>query len=113
MIKLLNDNSNIFGIRNRRKKSRQLLTVPLKCFLYQGYSWMVPCCIDIIIMMGNNVESLISDNGSLQLFLAHLSRRLIGELIVYQWSVVHNAQRSSSPKPLVQSKPNFMWSLLG
>ena len=43
---------------------------------------------------------------------------LIGELIVYQWSVVrpsvaHNAQRSSSPKPLVRSKPNFMWSLLG
>ena len=27
--------------------------------------------------------------------------------------VVHNAQRSSSPKPLCQSKPNFMWSLLG
>ena len=26
---------------------------------------------------------------------------------------VHNAQRSSSPKPLGQSKPNFMWSLLG
>ena len=52
--------------------------------------------------------------------LAHLSQRLIGELIVYQWSgvcrpsvVVHNAQRSSSPKPLVRSKPNFMWSLLG
>ena len=57
--------------------------------------------------------------------LAHLSRRLIGELIVYQWSgvrrpsvvrpsvVAHNAQRYSSPKPLVRSKPNFMWSLLG
>ena len=27
--------------------------------------------------------------------------------------VVRNAQRSSSPKPLVRSKPNFMWSLLG
>ena len=51
--------------------------------------------------------------------LAHLSRRLIGELIGYSWSgvrpsvVVHNAQRSSSLKPLGQSKPNFMWSLLG
>ena len=47
--------------------------------------------------------------------LAHLSRRLIGELIGYSWSgvVLHNAQRSSSPKPLGQSKPNFMWSLLG
>ena len=55
-------------------------------------------------------------------FLAHLSRRLIGELIVYQWSgvrrpsvvgVVHNAQTSSSQKPLGRSKPHFMWSLLG
>ena len=27
--------------------------------------------------------------------------------------VVHNAQRSSFPKPLGRSKPNFMWSLLG
>ena len=49
-----------------------------------------------------------------------------GELIVYPSSrrpsvrrrrpssvVVHNAQRSSSPKPLGRSKPNFMWSLLG
>ena len=47
-------------------------------------------------------------------FLADLIRRLIGELIGYSWSgVVHNAQRSFSPKPLCQSKPNFMWSLLG
>ena len=52
--------------------------------------------------------------------LAHLSRRLIGELIVYQWSgvlrtssVVRNAQTSSSQKPLGRSKPNFMWTLLG
>ena len=42
-----------------------------------------------------------------------------GELIGYSWSgvrplsVVHNAQRSSSPKPLDRTKPNFMWSLLG
>ena len=44
-----------------------------------------------------------------------------GELIVYQWSgvrrpsvvVVHNAQTSSSRKPLGRSKPNFMWSLHG
>ena len=46
------------------------------------------------------------------------------ELIVYPSSrrpsvrpsvgvVVHNAQRSSSPKPLGRSRPNFMWSLLG
>ena len=52
-------------------------------------------------------------------FLAHLSQRLTGELIGYSWSgvrpsvVVHNVQTSYSPKPLCQSKPNFMWSLLG
>ena len=33
--------------------------------------------------------------------------------IVSPSSSVHNAQRSSSPKPLGRSKPNFMWSLLG
>ena len=49
-----------------------------------------------------------------------------GELIVYPSSwrpsvrrrrpssvVVHNAQRSSSPKPLGRSKPNFMKTILG
>ena len=58
--------------------------------------------------------------GVVKLFLAHLSQRLIGELIVYpasgvrrQSSVVHNAKTSSSQKPLGRSKPNFMWSLLG
>ena len=46
--------------------------------------------------------------------LAHLSQRLIGELIVYPWSgirrpsVVYNAQTSSSQKPLGRSKPNFI-----
>ena len=41
----------------------------------------------------------------------------LGELIVYPWSgvvvVIHNFQTSSPQKPLVQSEPNFMWSLLG
>ena len=55
-------------------------------------------------------------------FLAHLTQRLIGELIVYPWSgvhrrtssrVVHNAQTSSSQKPLGRSKPNFMGASLG
>ena len=49
--------------------------------------------------------------------LAHLSRRLIGELVGYPRSgirpsssvgVVHNAQTSFSPKPLGQSKPDCM-----
>ena len=44
---------------------------------------------------------------------------LIGELIVYSCSVVvvfdvvNHFQTSSPPKPFRQSKPNFMWSLLG
>ena len=54
-------------------------------------------------------------------FLAHLSRRLTGELIVYPCSGVRPSssgvrrpqfQRSSPLKPLGQSKPNFMWSIL-
>ena len=50
-------------------------------------------------------------------YLAHLSRRLIGELIGYSWSAVrpssvHNANRSS-PKPLGQSKPNLCRASLG
>ena len=54
-------------------------------------------------------------------FLAHLSRRLSGELIGYPWirrpsssSVVRSHFQTTSPqKPLGQSKPNFMWSFLG
>ena len=49
--------------------------------------------------------------------LAHLSRRLIDELVGYPWSgvrpsssvgVVHNAQTFFSPKALGQSKPDCM-----
>ena len=76
--------------------------------------------IKMISWKGGQYTSIACSIG-LQLLLAHLSRRLIGELIVYQWSgvrrpsvgVVHNAQRSSPPKPLGRSKPNVMWSLLG
>ena len=61
-------------------------------------------------------QTIWSRNAN-NLFLAHLNQRLIGELIGYSWpgvrpSSVHNAQRSSSPKPPARSKPNFMWSLL-
>ena len=61
-------------------------------------------------------EDSISLTAIWPILLAHLSQRLIGEFIGYcrpSSSVIHNAQRSSSPKPLCQSKPNFMWSLLG
>ena len=51
--------------------------------------------------------------------LAQLSRRLTGELIVYPCSGVRRPsvrrphfQRSSPLKPLGQSKPNFIWSIL-
>ena len=50
------------------------------------------------------------------LLLAHLSRRLIGELRYTHAPasvVVHHFQMSFPLKPLCQSKPNFMWSLLG
>ena len=60
------------------------------------------------------------NSNSSKLLLAHLSRRLTGELIGYPWirrrrpSVVRSHfQTSSSLKPLGKSKPNFMWSLLG
>ena len=50
-------------------------------------------------------------------FLAHLSQRLVGEFIVYPSSGVRRRRRpsfqTSAPKLLVQSKPDFMWSLLG
>ena len=51
-------------------------------------------------------------------FLAHRSRRVTGELIGYPWirrpsSVRSHFQTFSPLKPLGQSKPNFMWSLLG
>ena len=53
-------------------------------------------------------------------FLAHLSRRLLGELLVYQWlrrpsvrpSVCQHFQTSSPLKPLGQLNSNFIWRLL-
>ena len=60
-----------------------------------------------------------TDIKNMLCFLAHLSRRLTGELIVYPCSGVRPSsvrrpqfQRSSPLKPLGQSKPNFMWSIL-
>ena len=83
--------------------------------------------IDWVFVMGEGqtylLYSLIGGGGrtNVTYLLAHLSRRLIGELIGYSWSgvrpssivVVHNAQRSSSPKPLGQSKPNLCGASLG
>ena len=75
---------------------------------------------DISKIINTYVAARDSNEHPQHRFLAHLSRRLIGELIVYPWSAVrrpsasvHNAQTSSSQKPLGRSKPNFMWSLLG
>ena len=74
----------------------------------------VLCCVFCIVLV---VVVFVCFGG----VLAHLSQELIGELIVYPCSVVvvvvvvvvHNFQTSSSLKPLGQSKPNFMWSILG
>ena len=62
-------------------------------------------------------------NKTMGVILAHLSQRLIGELIGYPWSGVRRPssvvvvrpqfQMFSPLKPLDQSKPNFMCSLLG
>ena len=55
------------------------------------------------------------DAAPLETFQGHLSLRLI----VYPCSgvrpssSVHNVQTSAFPKPLGQSKPNFVWSLYG
>ena len=67
---------------------------------------VVPC---VSGLAGQNVVSLVMLKIKMILtflFSAHLSRRLIGELIVYPWSgivrpssFVHNAQ-TSSQKPL-------------
>ena len=77
----------------------------------------------INFILCNMIVSPLQGSGDI-LFLAHLSQRLIGELIVYSCSGVRPSvvvvvrrrpqfQTSSSPKPLGRSKPNFMWSLLG
>ena len=59
---------------------------------------MIVC---IIVYLGkiknvSNPETLPGAYQSEILFLAHLSRRLIGELIVYQWSGVRRRRPSSS-----------------
>ena len=77
------------------------------------------CCLLLDIVSSYIV--IFSD-----ILLAHLSQRLIGELIGYPWSGVRRPsavrpsssvrpqfQTSSFLKPLGQSKPNFMWSLVG
>ena len=46
----------------------------------------------------------------LECILAHLSRRLTGELLVYL--PINIFQTPSSLKPLVLLNPNFMWRLL-
>ena len=71
-----------------------------------------------VVSFGNKTDRL-----TINLFLAHLSRRLTGELIVYPCSGVRRPssvvgrrrsqfQRSSPLKPLGQSKPIFMWSII-
>ena len=68
-------------------------------------------------------KSCICSSVDQRTVLAHLSRRLISELIVYQWYGVHRRrpssigvrphfQTSSSQNYFGRSKPNFIWSLL-
>ena len=86
-----------------------------KCVEDTGLTW----CTTYLLVL---IKACVIRKKIIVLFLAHLNRRLICELIGYSWSgvrpsvcrpSVHNAQTSSSPKPLGQLKTNFMWSLLG
>ena len=80
-------------------------------------------CIESGVCVRFRKSSNIDLEKKFHPFLAHLSRRLTGELIGYPWirrpsvrrpSVVRRPhfQTSSPLKSLGQSKPNFMWSLL-
>ena len=73
-----------------------------------GFGWSSYYYLGKFDVLGS-VDRLCHLIVAFHLFLAHLSRRLIGELIGYPRSgvhpsvrrpSVHNAQRSSSPKPL-------------
>ena len=76
------------------------------------------CLLSFFFIFSRSYPGSVITNSDLDIldFLAHLSRRLIGELIVYPWSgvrrpsvgVVHNAQTSSSQKPFGRSMPNMM-----
>ena len=82
---------------------------------------LISCAVtraaDYVLLFSHNVKSRFSHDMAHILYLAHLSQRLTGELIVYPWSgvlrrlsvvlrpsVVHNAQTSSFQKPLGRSK---------
>ena len=62
-------------------------------------------------------DKVLFDSTAEFRFLAHLSLQahwwVSSIAMVRRPSVVHHFQRSSSPKPLGLSKPNFIWSLSG
>ena len=75
-----------------------------------------------VVRFLDKMISLVFISNIVKIILAHLSQRLIGEFIGYPWSGVRRQspvvvrsrfQTSFSWKPLGQSKPNFMWCLLG
>ena len=97
------------------------LTIPL---LFPSF-W-VKTSLDMSVDNSHKILNLIwsltlCPLGNFSCFLAHLSRRLMGELIVYQSlrrpsvrpsSVRQHFQTSSPLKPLGQLKSNFIWRLL-
>ena len=73
------------------------------------------------LLEGELARGEITQKVKVIVLLAHLSRRLMGELIVYQSlrcpsvrpsSVRQHFQTSSPLKPLGQSNSNFIWRLL-
>ena len=95
------------------------------CSLYSSFSYY-PCCCSVFLFPFTPLLSYFPSadlSTCSPLFLAHLSWRLIGELIVYQWlrrpssvrpsSVVRQHFQTSSPlKLLGQLNSHFIWRLL-
>ena len=95
-------------------------------------NWFTVSCLPIAMLISPRVKKVFGHVGlgkqsSLFVFCSYIFSSpepsgSQGELIVYPWSgschtssviVCSHFQTSSPLKPLDQSKPNFMWSLLG
>ena len=110
----------LVGPERNRKAQISIFVSTFPCLIPNFYI-VKRVCRDIYLFFLRPCHTLTSWSYELSSahFLAHLSRRLTGELIVYPCSVVRPSvvrhpqfQRSSPLKPLGQSKSNLMWSIL-
>ena len=96
--------------------SQQLYNITPKMIINRGFFPIKPMDCEV----KESSQGDISLTHTKHMFLAHLSRRLMGELIVYQslrrpsvrLSVRQHFQTSSPLKPLGQLNSNFIWRLL-